>query len=247
MFAIQRVSNQLSPLFVFFAVAQREKQVHERSSGEGIRQKLVNQVTSLLLSQHEGWESTGFRQWFWAPYQWRWFGLEERQKTCKFKQLYYTTWHKSFTRMRLYGKYQHGYKTWHEFFSWNPEWITAWCEGHFWWWTHSLRLRKQSLNPPSSRSVNLPIWGKSLNGSKQTAPPLISNLTMAIWSCLMNRGRWPRDFSPVFLSTTQIKAWRAESNNKEAILHERLRLQMQGVIKILGVKQDVLNELYRYM
>ena len=34
---------------------------------------------------------------------------------------------------------------------------------------------------------------------------LISNLAMAIWSCLMNLGL-VFDFSPVFLSTRQIRA-----------------------------------------
>lgn len=60
------------------------------------------------------------------------------------------------------------------------------------------------LFPPSSLRVNRPIWGKSLKVSKQMIPAARS-LAMHTWSCLTKRGRVLL-FSPVFLSTRQIKA-----------------------------------------
>jgi len=57
---------------------------------------------------------------------------------------------------------------------------------------------------PSSRSVKRPIWGKSLKVSRQMTP-LARNLAMHTWSCFTKRGRVLL-FSPVFLSTRQIKA-----------------------------------------
>ena len=71
---------------------------------------------------------------------------------------------------------------------------------------------------PSSRRVNLPSWGKRLNGSMQIACPTVVNSkrAMATWSCLTNRGcSWVR--SPVFRSikvinffnwTSTAHAWR---------------------------------------
>lgn len=57
---------------------------------------------------------------------------------------------------------------------------------------------------PSSRKVNRPIWGKSLNVSRQMVPA-VRRRAMHTWSCFTNRGRVLL-FSPVFLSTRQIKA-----------------------------------------
>jgi len=54
-------------------------------------------------------------------------------------------------------------------------------------------------NVPSSRNVNRPICGKSLNASRQIIPPSISRRTIATWSCLIKRGRTVL-FSFVFLS-----------------------------------------------
>lgn len=77
----------------------------------------------------------------------------------------------------------------------------------------------------SSRSVNRPICGNSLNCSRQISPEH-SILIIATWSCLTNRGR-VFDFSPVFLSTKHIRAcnrereknkplnWRCQFVNKE--------------------------------
>lgn len=73
--------------------------------------------------------------------------------------------------------------------------------------TYELRWTRMKLDSQSSLSVNLPICGKSLNGSRQIIPPRTSNRTMAIWSCLMNLGLIV-DFSLVFLSIRQIKACR---------------------------------------
>lgn len=58
---------------------------------------------------------------------------------------------------------------------------------------------------PSSRSVNRPIWGKSLNVSMQIMPPFTSILAITTWSCLTNLGNICF-FSPVFLSSRQRKA-----------------------------------------
>lgn len=91
------------------------------------------------------------------------------------------------------------------------------------WVVHSLLVKrilkintlklsyKHTLPLPSSLSVNRPIWGKSLNVSKQITPAARS-LAIHTWSCLTKRGRVLL-FSPVFLSTRQIKAcsWDLES------------------------------------
>lgn len=61
-----------------------------------------------------------------------------------------------------------------------------------------------NLNLLSSRSVKRPICGKSLNCSRQIIPEH-SILIIATWSCFTNLGR-VFDFSPVFLSTKQIRA-----------------------------------------
>lgn len=73
--------------------------------------------------------------------------------------------------------------------------------------------------PPSSLRVNRPIWGKSLKVSRQMTPAARS-LAMHTWSCLTNRGRVLL-FSPVFLSTRQIKACRWDL--------QRFQLQIQRV------------------
>ena len=79
--------------------------------------------------------------------------------------------------------------------------------------THSEIDKKMcQVTLPSSRKVNRPIWGNSLNVSRQMSPPTTSRRTMAIWSCLTKRGR-TRFFSPVFLSIKQIKAWKGQINN----------------------------------
>lgn len=57
---------------------------------------------------------------------------------------------------------------------------------------------------PSSRKVNRPIWGNSLKVSRQMVPA-VRRRAMQTWSCFTNRGRVLL-FSPVFLSTIQIKA-----------------------------------------
>lgn len=56
----------------------------------------------------------------------------------------------------------------------------------------------------SSLSVNRPIWGNSLNCSKQITPAH-SILIIATWSCFTNLGL-VFDFSAVFLSTRQMSA-----------------------------------------
>lgn len=57
---------------------------------------------------------------------------------------------------------------------------------------------------PSSLKVKRPIWGKSLNVSRQIVPAVLKR-AMQTWSCFTKRGRVLL-FSPVFLSTKQIKA-----------------------------------------
>lgn len=57
---------------------------------------------------------------------------------------------------------------------------------------------------PSSLKVKRPIWGKSLNVSRQIVPA-VRKRAMQTWSCFTKRGRVLL-FSPVFLSTKQIKA-----------------------------------------
>lgn len=78
---------------------------------------------------------------------------------------------------------------------------------------------RDELLPPSSLRVNRPIWGKSLKVSRQMTPAARS-LAMHTWSCLTNRGRVLL-FSPVFLSTRQIKACRWDL--------QRFQLQIQRV------------------
>lgn len=63
-------------------------------------------------------------------------------------------------------------------------------------------------NLPSSRNVNRPICGKSLNVSKHTEPSISCNLTMATWSCLINLGFLV--LSPVFLSIRAISIYRKQ-------------------------------------
>ena len=74
-----------------------------------------------------------------------------------------------------------------------------------------------NISPPSSRNVNLPSWGWSLKVSIQMGW-WASNLTIAIWSCLINLGR-VLDFSLVFLSTRQIRVfiltWEREKGRVE--------------------------------
>lgn len=65
---------------------------------------------------------------------------------------------------------------------------------------------------PSSRRVNRPIWGNSLKVSRQMVPA-VRRRAMQTWSCFTNRGRVLL-FSPVFLSTIQIKAWRRHESNR---------------------------------
>lgn len=70
----------------------------------------------------------------------------------------------------------------------------------------SLNCSAMQIYSLSSRSVNRPICGKSLNCSRQINPEH-SILIIATWSCFTKRGR-VLDFSPVFLSTRQIRAWK---------------------------------------
>lgn len=75
---------------------------------------------------------------------------------------------------------------------------------------------------PSSRKVNRPIWGNSLKVSRQMVPA-VRRRAMQTWSCLTNRGRVLL-FSPVFLSTRQIKAWR-RSKEKKNVSRYTVRIQ----------------------
>ena len=59
-------------------------------------------------------------------------------------------------------------------------------------------------NSLSSRKVNRPICGKSLNCSRQIIPEHSIRI-IATWSCFTNLGR-VFDFSPDFLSTKHIRA-----------------------------------------
>ena len=63
---------------------------------------------------------------------------------------------------------------------------------------------------PSSLRVNRPNCGWSLKVSMQMVSSA-TNRTIAIWSCLINRGR-VLDFSPVFLSTKQMIAFSVTSS-----------------------------------
>ena len=74
-------------------------------------------------------------------------------------------------------------------------------------------------NLPSSRKVNRPIWGNSLKVSRQIVPA-VRKRAMQTWSCLTNRGRVLL-FSPVFLSTKQIKAYKKRNNRIQRIYLRR--------------------------
>lgn len=65
---------------------------------------------------------------------------------------------------------------------------------------------------PSSLKVNRPIWGNSLKVSRQMVPA-VRRRAMQTWSCLTNRGRVLL-FSPVFLSTRQIKVCRQNAETE---------------------------------
>jgi len=62
----------------------------------------------------------------------------------------------------------------------------------------------RTLDLLSSLSVKRPIWGNSLNCSRQIIPEHSIRI-IATWSCFTNRGR-VFDLSPVFLSTKQMRA-----------------------------------------
>lgn len=74
---------------------------------------------------------------------------------------------------------------------------------------HSVSAAEAAL--PSSLKVKRPIWGKSLNVSRQMVPAVLKR-AMQTWSCFTKRGRVLL-FSPVFLSTKQIKACERKKNN----------------------------------
>lgn len=76
---------------------------------------------------------------------------------------------------------------------------------------------------PSSLSVNRPIWGKSLKVSKQMTPAARS-LAMHTCSCFTKRGRILL-FSPVFLSTRQIKACRWDIKKSTAVQRNHVLTQ----------------------
>lgn len=67
-----------------------------------------------------------------------------------------------------------------------------------------IKYLKVINNLLSSRNVKRPIWGKSLNCSKQINPEHSTRI-IATWSCLTNLGR-VFDLSPLFLSTRHIRA-----------------------------------------
>lgn len=79
--------------------------------------------------------------------------------------------------------------------------ITTWLKCYIKWFSC---LWQSSCYLLSSLKVNLPIWANFLKGSRQMTPAH-SILMMATWSCFTKRGR-VFDFSPVFLSTKQIRA-----------------------------------------
>lgn len=99
------------------------------------------------------------------------------------------------------------------------------------------------MSLPSSRSVNRPIWGKSLKVSKQMTPAARS-LAIHTWSCLTKRGRVLL-FSPVFLSTRQIKAC---SQDLKSLNHspDKARREIKKKLLAEQIKWITLNTVDRF-
>lgn len=98
-------------------------------------------------------------------------------------------------------------------------------------------MRAQLGLLPSSRKVNRPIWGNSLKVSRQMVPA-VRRRAMQTWSCFTNRGRVLL-FSPVFLSTIQIKACQGDKQHRRRHTHRALDLDLEATQQMYLGNRDL--------